>query len=44
MKEFSQKMLSTTMFDENSDLRTTYLGWIDMTRSSKMKAKEKFPI
>ena len=32
------------MFDENSDLNTTYLGRIDMTRASKFKAEEKFPI
>ena len=38
------KALSTTKFDENSDLSTTYLGRIDMTRVSKIKAEEKFPI
>ena len=27
--------ISTTRFDENSDLSTTYLGRIDITRSSK---------
>ena len=37
-------MISTTRFDENSDLSTTYLGRIDMTRASKIKAEEKFPI
>ena len=37
-------MLSIPMFDENSDLSTTYLGRIDMTRASKIKAEEKFPI
>ena len=38
------EMLSTTRFDENSYLSTTYLGRIDMTRASKVKAEEKFPI
>ena len=37
-------MISTTRFDENSDLSTTYLGGIDMTRASQIKAEEKFPI
>ena len=38
------EVLSTTRFDENSDLSTTYVGRIDMTRASKFKAEEKFPI
>ena len=38
------EVLSTTNFDENSDLSITYLGRIDMTRLDKIKAKEKFPI
>ena len=38
------EVLSTTRFDESSDLSTTYLGRIDMTRASKMKVEEKFPI
>ena len=38
------KALSTTKFDENSDLTTTYLGRIDMTRASKIKVEEKFHI
>ena len=37
-------MLSTTKFDENLDLSTTYVGRIDMTRTSKIKAEKKFPI
>ena len=37
-------MLSITKFVENSDLSTTYLGRIDMTRASKIKAEEKFTI
>ena len=43
-KGVQSKVISTTRFDENSDLRMTYLGRIDMTRASKIKAKEKFPI
>ena len=34
----------TNRFDENSDLSTTYLGKIKMTRETKVKAEEKFPI
>ena len=34
------EVLSTTKFDENSDLRTTYLGRIDMIRASKIKVEE----
>ena len=38
------EVLSTTGSDENSDLSMTYLGRTDMTRASKIKAEEKFPI
>ena len=38
------EVISTTRFDENSDLCMTYLGMIDMTRASKIKAEEQFPI
>ena len=31
-------------FDENSDLSMTYLGQIKMTRNTKIKAEERFPI
>ena len=31
-------------FNENSDLSTTYLGQTKMTRDTKIKAEEKFPI
>ena len=31
------EVLSTTKFDENSDLNTMYLGRIDITRASKIK-------
>ena len=33
------EVLSTIRFDENSDLSTTYLGRIDMTRASKIKVE-----
>ena len=44
MTKLPQKCLSPPKFDENFDLRTTYLGRINMTRLDKIKAKEKFPI
>ena len=36
--------MSTTRFDDNLDLSMTYLGRVDTTRASKIKAEEKFPI
>ena len=38
------EVICTTRFDESSNLSTTYLGRIDITRVSKIKAEEKFPI
>ena len=38
------EMISASKFDENSDLSTTYLGQIKMTRNTKIKAEERFPI
>ena len=38
------EILSTTRFNENSDLSTTYLGRVDITKASKIKAEERFPI
>ena len=38
------EMIYTNRFDENSDLSTTYLGQMKMTRDTKIKAEEKFPI
>ena len=38
------EVLSTTKFDENSDLSATHLGRIDMTWASKIKVEQKFPI
>ena len=38
------EVIHTTRFDENLDLGTTYLGRLYMTRASKIKEEEKFPI
>ena len=38
------EVINTARFDENSDLSTTYLGRIDITRVSKFEAEKKFPI
>ena len=38
------EMVYASKFDENSDLSMTYLGQANMTRSSKIKAEERFPI
>ena len=37
------EMVNTTRFDENSDLRTTYLGKSDRSKNGKLKADEFFP-
>ena len=37
-------MVYANKFNENSDLSMTYLGKTKMTRDTKIKAKEKFPI
>ena len=38
------EVTSTHRFDEDTNLSTTYLGQVDMTRSTEMKAEESFPI
>ena len=38
------EVLSSTKVDENSDLSTTYLGRIDMTKASKVKEEERLPL
>ena len=38
------EVVSTTRFDENLDLSTTYLGRSDRAKSDKLKAEESFPI
>ena len=37
-------ILHANQFNENSDLNTTYLGQTKMTRDTKVKAEERFPI
>ena len=37
-------MISTTRFNENSNLTMTHLGMVDSTRANKIKADEKFPL
>ena len=34
------EILNTTRFDENSDLSTTYLGKVDKSKNTKIKAEE----
>ena len=38
------EVLSITKFDKNSDVSTSYLGRINMTRLDMIKAEERFPI
>ena len=38
------ELVYTNKFNENSDLSTTYLGQTKMTRDTKIKAEERFPI
>ena len=45
MKEFNQILVSSSKFDENSDISMIYLGKIGQEESqSKIKAEESFPI
>ena len=38
------EIVSTNRFDENSDLSMTYLGQVNMTRDTEVRAEERFPI
>ena len=38
------EVISTDRFDEDTELSTTYLGQVDMTRSTEVKAEDNFPI
>ena len=38
------EIASSDRFDEDIDLSTMYLGQIDMTRDTEVKAEENFPI
>ena len=40
----TSEVLSSSKFDENSDLSTTYFGRINMTRLDKIRAEKKFPM
>ena len=42
--EIQSEISSTTRFDENSVLHTTYIGRVDTTRASKIKVGKTFPI
>ena len=43
-KWIQSEILSTTRFDENLNLSTTYLGKSDRSKNDKIKAEESFPI
>ena len=43
-KGIQSEILSTTRFDENSDLSTTYLRKVDKSKNNKIKTEESFPI
>ena len=38
------KVISTNRFDEDTDLSPTYLGQVNMSRDTELKAEESFPI
>ena len=38
------EVISLDRFDEDTDLSTMYLGQIDMTSNTEVKAEENFPI
>ena len=38
------EVICTDRFDEDTDLSTTYLGQVDMTKNTEVKAEEIFPI
>ena len=38
------EILSTTRFDENSDLSTTHLGKVGKSRNNKIKAEQEYPM
>ena len=43
-KWIQSEILSTTRFDENSDLSITYMGRVNTTKASKIKTEESFLI
>ena len=38
------EVISTDKFNENTDISTTYLEQVDMTRNTEVKAEENFPM
>ena len=38
------EVISTEKFDEDTDVSTTYLGQVDMTSDTEVKAEENFPV
>ena len=38
------EVVSTNRFDEDTDLSTTYLGQVNMSRDTEVRAEESFPI
>ena len=38
------KVINTDKFDEDTDISTTYIGKVDMTRDTEVKAEENFPV
>ena len=43
-EEIYAEIVSSNRFDEDTDLSTTYLGQMDITRDMEVKAEENFPI
>ena len=43
-KGIQSEIVSTTRFDENSDLSITYLGKLERSKNDKLKTEEFFPI
>ena len=41
-KRVYMEVISTDKFDEDTDISTTYLGQVDMTRNTEVKAEENF--
>ena len=42
-EEVYAEIVSTNQFEENSHLSTTYLGQVNMTRDTEVRAEERFP-
>ena len=43
-KDIYAEIVYTNKFNENSDLSMTYVGQTEMTRDTKIKVEERFPI